>query len=121
MQPLHILNLQLDIPLRRNEIGTLRGRVAEAVGFENMLFHNHRDGSADKYHYWYPLIHYKVQNDKVWFKLLEVSGFEGEVEVKVATSMIERFQIGYLFELKISEANPAKKILKATVNNYAAK
>jgi len=66
MQPLHILNLQLDIPLRRNEIGTLRGRVAEAVGFENTLFHNHRDGSADKYHYRYPLIQYKVQNGKAF-------------------------------------------------------
>ncbi|MCC6412764.1 MAG: hypothetical protein IT270_13955 [Saprospiraceae bacterium] len=64
MQPLHILSLNLDIPTHRNEIGAFRSRVAEAVGFEQTLFHNHKDGAADKYHYRYPLIQYKVQGGK---------------------------------------------------------
>ncbi|MCC6727404.1 MAG: hypothetical protein IT258_23070 [Saprospiraceae bacterium] len=64
MQTLHLIKVQLDIPLRRFQISRLRGMVAEHAGFEHDLLHNHRDGKADKYHYRYPLVQYKVQNGK---------------------------------------------------------
>lgn len=63
----------------------------------------------------------KAIGEKVWFRLPEVVGFEGEVEVKVAASMLERFKLGCKFELRISEVNPPKNILKASVHNYIAR
>jgi len=63
-QTLHLIKIHLDIPLRRFQIGRLRGMVAEHAGFQHDLLHNHKDGQADKYHYRYPLVQYKVQNGK---------------------------------------------------------
>jgi hypothetical protein len=67
MSLLPLCKLHLDQPLRRSEIHAFRGAVAEAVGLENDLFHNHRNdspfvgGSRGKaLHYRYPLIQYKV-------------------------------------------------------------
>lgn len=63
----------------------------------------------------------RTDGEKVWFRLPEVEGFDGEIEIKVTSTLADRFRPGYKFELKISEANPAKNILIAKVHNYNAK
>lgn len=63
----------------------------------------------------------RVDGEKVWFRLPEVEGYNVEIEISVPSSLASRFQSGGKFELKIHEANPAKNILKAKVNNYIAK
>lgn len=54
------VNIELDVPMRRNQIRYLRGLVVERAGRQHDLLHNHRDGRADQYHYRYPLVQYKV-------------------------------------------------------------
>jgi CRISPR-associated protein Cmr6 len=63
----------------------------------------------------------RVEGERVWFHLPEVEGFDGETEIRISPSLVGRFQPGSRFELKISEANPAKNILIAKVHNYIAK
>ncbi len=62
--PIHILNIELDIPMRRNEIRYLRGAIAERAGWGQDLFHNHRDGQARQYHYRYPLVQYQHRHGR---------------------------------------------------------
>ena len=52
-----ILIVSFDFEIQRREIPAFRAAVAEKVGRENVLFHNHEDG---KFRYGYPLIQYKV-------------------------------------------------------------
>lgn len=61
---MHLLHLHLDLPLRRSEIGQLRGAIAERAGWERDLFHNHADGRADRYRYRYPLIQYQTRQGR---------------------------------------------------------
>lgn len=58
---MHIIQIELDIPLRRSEIPYLRGAIAERAGWDNDLFHNHREGRPDRYHYRYPLVQYQCR------------------------------------------------------------
>lgn len=45
------------------QIRQWRGAFIEMAGWENDLFHNH-EGAADKYHYRYPLIQYRIWDGK---------------------------------------------------------
>jgi hypothetical protein len=59
--------LQFDIPLSPHNIHLWRGAVAEAAGWGQNLFHNHRKDSAQNhktYYYRYPAIHYRVWKRK---------------------------------------------------------
>jgi len=54
------LSVQFDLPMRGKQISQFRAAIAEAAGFENDLFHNHRpDGSKLQR---YPLIQYRVRH-----------------------------------------------------------
>jgi hypothetical protein len=53
---------QLEYPLRNNQIGVFRKFVNTFIGAENDLFHNHK--SSTTFHYRYPMVQYKVLDDK---------------------------------------------------------
>ncbi len=56
----HLLNIELEYPIARYQIGQLRGLINEKTERKHSLLHNHRDGQKDQYHYRYPLVQYKV-------------------------------------------------------------
>jgi len=58
---LPLTTLTLDLPLRPSGITSFRGIIAELIGWENDLFHNHQDGEADKYRHRFPLVQYKIK------------------------------------------------------------
>lgn len=55
---IRLLVVSFDFEIRRREIPAFRAAVAEKVGRENILFHNHFGGN--NFRYGYPLIQYKV-------------------------------------------------------------
>lgn len=58
---MHILHLNLNIPLLPYEIPALRGSIVELVGREHEIFHNHANAEGpEKHHYDYPLVQYSV-------------------------------------------------------------
>lgn len=80
MEPLRVLTVTFDTPIQPWQIRSLRGAIAQKVGWQHDLFHNHHNGiireSEDeaaaepapvrnkKYHYRYPLIQYKCHRQK---------------------------------------------------------
>lgn len=52
-----IRHLSFDVPLSFSEIAAFRGAIANLVGYEHDLFHQHEQDKG--YHYRYPLIQYK--------------------------------------------------------------
>lgn len=54
----------------------------------------------------------------VHFRLPEVDGFEGKIEVKVALGLLDRFEVGKRFELEISEVLVEKQIIFAKISNF---
>lgn len=50
------MTVRFDMPIDNSDIPLFRGAVINAVGQDNVLFHNHLD---DTYRYKYPLIQYK--------------------------------------------------------------
>jgi hypothetical protein len=52
-----ILTVVFDLEIERRDIPAFRGAIIEKVGRENILFHNHFEGT---FRYGYPLIQYKV-------------------------------------------------------------
>ncbi|MEZ4961211.1 MAG: CRISPR-associated endonuclease Cas6 [Saprospiraceae bacterium] len=73
MSPLPLTTLHLNIPLRHSGIYSFRGLVAEIIGWEEDLFHNHDNSpssengsrqSMNRYKHRYPLIQYKVRKGK---------------------------------------------------------
>ena len=73
MTPLPLTTLHLNIPLRNSGIYSFRGLVAEIIGWEEDLFHNHDNSlpsvnssrqSMNRYKHRYPLIQYKVRKGK---------------------------------------------------------
>ncbi|QQS28576.1 MAG: hypothetical protein IPM47_17255 [Sphingobacteriales bacterium] len=59
---LRYLSVSFSIPsIFRNQIPAFRGAVAEKVGYEHDLFHNHDKNNG--FHYRYPLIQYKLFRD----------------------------------------------------------
>lgn len=62
--PLPLTTLIFDIPLKPSGITSFRGLIAELVGWEHDLFHNHADGKADRHRYRFPLIQYKIKQKK---------------------------------------------------------
>jgi len=63
---IHTLSVIFDLRLNQDDLEAFRGAVIAVADKENELFHNHRnqedDGDAHKFHYRYPLIHYRIQN-----------------------------------------------------------
>lgn len=63
---MRILTLSLNIPLHAGDIPAFRGSIAELVGKENEIFHNHdnADESSDHHHWGYPLVQYTVRRGR---------------------------------------------------------
>lgn len=57
MKKIRILNVIFDTEIQGHEIPAFRGAVAEKVGLENIIFHNHLNDQS--FLYKYPLIQYK--------------------------------------------------------------
>lgn len=60
-QKLRILKVLFNGELKAFELPAFRGAMAQLVGYENILFHNHRDGG---FRYRYPLIQYKLLHQR---------------------------------------------------------
>jgi CRISPR-associated protein Cmr6 len=56
----------------------------------------------------------------VRFRILNVEGFEGERAVKVSDALLDKFEPGKRFELKVTRSLPEKKELEVTVGSYAS-
>jgi CRISPR-associated protein Cmr6 len=55
----------------------------------------------------------------VRFQIISVAGFEGELSLKVADTLLNRFQTGKQFKLKVSKSVPERKELSVSqVSNY---
>lgn len=62
---MHIIDLNLNIPLLPYQIPALRGSIVELVGREHEIFHNHANAEGpEKHHYDYPLVQYSVRHGK---------------------------------------------------------
>jgi hypothetical protein len=61
MQKIRILSVLFDTEIKPFEVAAFRGAMAEKVGREEVLFHNHL---GDKFRYKYPLIQYKAIGGK---------------------------------------------------------
>jgi hypothetical protein len=57
VKKIRILNIRFNGELAGHEIPAFRGAIAQKVGFENVLFHNHL--GKESFMYRYPLIQYK--------------------------------------------------------------
>lgn len=66
--PIATMRISFDMPLHPGQIKQWRGAVARTAGKNNDLFHNHKNGKSDQYHYRYPQIQYRVVNGKahIW-------------------------------------------------------
>lgn len=63
---LDTLAITFDLPLRERDIPAFRGAVAAKAGLQKDLFHNHNNapGRTDNYQRRYPLIQYRVHNQR---------------------------------------------------------
>lgn len=64
---LNTTSLTFDLPLRHDQINEWRGALADFVGKENDLFHNHdleQNGGSTHYKHRYPLIQYRVYGER---------------------------------------------------------
>ena len=61
MKKIRILQIIFDTEILGRQISAFRGAIAEKVGLENILFHNHTNSG---FRYSYPLIQYKRINKK---------------------------------------------------------
>ncbi|WP_295673592.1 CRISPR-associated endonuclease Cas6 [uncultured Mucilaginibacter sp.] len=63
---IHTLSIIFNLRLNQNDLEAFRGAVIAVADKSNELFHNHNnqedEGEANKFHYRYPLIHYRIQN-----------------------------------------------------------
>lgn len=66
MPTLHTLSIIFNLRLRQDELESFRGAMIALAGRGNELFHNHNNQDEEtannKFHYRYPLIHYRIQN-----------------------------------------------------------
>ncbi len=63
--PIRSLILSFHLPLYPRQIPQWRGAFIQMAGWEDDLFHNHRNSQeANEFHYRYPLIQYRVQRGK---------------------------------------------------------
>lgn len=78
MQQIKQSIIQFDMRLRKGQVQQLRGAIAEKVGYENELFHNHDNSDptkATRYHHRYPLVQYQETNG-----LAQVIGLQAGAE-----------------------------------------
>lgn len=64
MQQIKQSILQFDMRLQKGQVQQLRGAIAEKMGYENELFHNHDNSDpaqAKRYHHRYPLVQYQTK------------------------------------------------------------
>lgn len=57
----------------------------------------------------------RVAAGEAWFRVLNVMGFDGEVSIKNPSA--DRFEVGKQYELRVSEANAEKGILKVQISS----
>ncbi len=111
MSLLPLCKLHLALPLRRNQIHAFRGAVAEAVGLENDLFHNHSDDPEQPLHYRYPLIQYKVLHGQALIvglgkgasalrSFVEEDGLLLAGKFRIQQRVDENFQLGMTEEMR---------------------
>jgi len=57
----------------------------------------------------------RVAAGEAWFRVVNVMGYDGEVSIKNPSA--SRFEVGKRYELRVSEANPNKEILKVQIHS----
>lgn len=60
----------------------------------------------------------RVDGQTAFFRLPEVSGFEGEVSTRHA--LVSRFAVGKHYLLRVTRADPARSILEVTIHSFQA-
>jgi len=102
---IRILNVIFDNNIAGHEIPAFRGAVANKVGHDNVLFHNHV--GDDKFRYSYPLIQYK-----------QIQGKPSIICVDEGVDEIHKFFENRNWSIELSGRELDMKIYKLNMNQY---
>lgn len=60
----------------------------------------------------------KISGNSLFFRLLNVDGYDEQLQINATDNMIVRFKVGMEVELLIKEVNVAKRSIVARISNY---